>query len=354
MCARPGVGKSDTSLSTSAVPCRTPGVGEIDDDDLGGTDEAGSSCRRAGAPPQQRADDLDGHASQNEACRAASEAELPGDLGTLLDESQACCAEASIFLQGLSTDELHELAAANSKVLPDLLRDLGLEAQEGETMLDVLFAHRAFLAPVAETAGAPHAAGATSALAAALETPSDVQMKSLLASLQTPTMVGTADHHGHNDCLSDALLQSLASQGYAKDWDRSARREICTQARRHLCAVHGLSPTSYPMLEHDVHARTLLRFFVGLEELWQSHVAPKQLHFAIVVLDRFNRALVHGEHGEVTEIPETNPVAVEPEDLEGDQEDVRITLYCNTFDNGQGYHYEWIYAADEEPGLASG
>ena len=153
-------------------------------------------------------------------------------------------------------------------------------------------------------------------------------------------------HNGHNDCLTDALLQSLASNGYLKDLDREGRRDICSRTRRHLCDVHGLSPRGYPMLEHDVHARSILRFFVGLgDELWKPHVVPTLVHFTVVVLDRFNRALMEGVHGELSEIPETNPVAAEPEDLDGDRDETVVMMYCNTLRNGEGYHYEWISAA---------
>ena len=132
-------------------------------------------------------------------------------------------------------------------------------------------------------------------------------------------------------------------QGYIPQLGRTERETLCEQTRNHLCNVCGLSTRSYPMLEHDVHAREILRFFVSLgPALWHDEVHPEGLQFSITVLDRWNRQLVHDIGGDISELVETNPVSVEALDLETDPEPIVLLLYCYTFKDGAGYHYDWV------------
>ena len=112
-----------------------------------------------------------------------------------------------MHLQGLSPDELHELGEANSKVLLDLLEELGLQVNEGETMLKVLLEHRSFLAPpgvevgLAEPAAGTRPRGTSDAVPDASVAPSDLEMKNRLRTLQVPMLVAHSDHHGNPNLL---------------------------------------------------------------------------------------------------------------------------------------------------------
>ena len=175
------------------------------------------------------------------------------------------------------------------------------------------------------------------------EVRSDAEMVQLLASLQNPYHVAVGDHHNQNNCLIDSILQSLQHQGYIHPLAQSQRKKLCQEARVRVCNVHNLPSNSYPMLEHDVHARAILRFFTELgSTFWLQHVNPESLQFSVTVLDRSNRALVQGVAGDVSELVETNPVSVEPVDLEAAMNPVIILLYCYTFRDSTGYHYDWI------------
>ena len=55
-------------------------------------------------------------------------------------------------------------------------------------------------------------------------------------------------------------------------------------------------------------------------------------------------------NGEYTEMAETNPVHSEAPGKSSMT--VFIILYCNTHDNGEGWHYEWIRVVDNPADVA--
>ena len=177
--------------------------------------------------------------------------------------------------------------------------------------------------------------------AAALEPQyrSDAATRALLGSLQPKLDVQHSTAHGRNDCLTDSILQALADQGLLKPLSGEVRDALCLQVRHHLEKSHNLSPCNYPFLSHDHHFHPICQILrQTLGQLWISD--PSYTSFTCIVYDRFNRQLVEDDVGELSEIPETNPVYSAAPTKESTM--VVILLYCNTDEFGKGWHYEWI------------
>ena len=168
---------------------------------------------------------------------------------------------------------------------------------------------------------------------------SDTATRALLGSLQPKLDVQLSTAHGRNDCLTDSILQALADQGLLKPLRRKIRNNLCLQVRQHLEKSHNLSPCNYPFLSHDHHFHPICQILrQTLGQLWISD--PSHTSFTCIVYDRFNRQLVEDGVGELSEIPETNPVYSPAPSSKSTM--VIILLYCNTDDFGNGVHYEWI------------
>ena len=171
-------------------------------------------------------------------------------------------------------------------------------------------------------------------------------MRTLLRSLQPALEVRPSSSHGRNDCLTDSILLAMEDQGLIGPLDIDMRVQLCTAVRRHLVMACGLSPHSYPFLSHDEHFEAICQVLrESLLPLWLAEQCPSQTSLTCIVYDRFNRQMVEDATGGYTELVETNPVhsaAPGAESLAA-----VVTLYCNTHDNGEGWHYEWIRACDE-------
>ena len=100
------------------------------------------------------------------------------------------------------------------------------------------------------------------------------------------------------------------------------------------------------MLEHDRHSQGILDYLRTLgDEFWADATLPAHLAFAIVVLDRSNRALQQDVGGGICEMVETEPVHVPAYETGQAEELAVVTLYCHTFLDGTGYHYDCVRAA---------
>ena len=171
-------------------------------------------------------------------------------------------------------------------------------------------------------------------------------MRTLLRSLKPALEVRPSSSHGRNDCLTDSILLAMEDQGLIRSLDIDMRVQLCTAVRRHLVLACDLSPHSYPFLSHDEHFEAICQVLrESLLPLWLAEQCPSQTSLTCIVYDRFNRLMVKDVSGKGVELIETNPVhsaAPGAESLSA-----VVTLYCNTHDNGEGWHYEWIRACDE-------
>ena len=146
--------------------------------------------------------------------------------------------------------------------------------------------------------------------------------------------------------MTDSILLAMADQGLIGPLDKDKRVQLCTAVRRHLVTYCGLSPHGYPFLAHDEHFDAICQVLrVSLLPLWLAEQCLSQTSFTCIVHDRFNRQMVRDATGAYSELPETNPVHSAAPGAESLS--VVVTLYCNTYDNGEGWHYEWIRAEEE-------
>ena len=76
-----------------------------------------------------------------------------------------------------------------------------------------------------------------------------------LASLEPPHFVRRAEHFKQNNCLIDATVLSLQSQGFLRKLTRRQRADIASAARIHLETHHGLQRAGAepPLLEFELH-----------------------------------------------------------------------------------------------------
>ena len=264
--------------------------------------------------------------------------------------------QAVASLLSLDVTELTHIVFAGSDLVPYFLDALAVPLRDDEDIFQVLNNLRISLALSVSVDASPSDASTSSsaslpsssdpAVHTTTSVPIDQAMITMLASLQTPYIVRASSPHGENNCLTDSILRSLVHQTLLKPLSPAERKKLCREARQHLHGEYGLSRRGFPFLRHDSHARGILRFLVAsASTIWLPDIIPLGLQFSPTVLDRWNRALLPGSPGEVSEIPETNVVSIEPADLDVEQYPVVILLYCHTFRNGDGYHYDWIFAS---------
>jgi len=259
-------------------------------------------------------------------------------------------------LLSLDVTELTHIVSAGSDLVPYFLDALAVPLRGDEDIFQVLNTLRISLALSVSVDASPSDASTSSsaslpssgdpAVHPTTSVPTDRAMRKMLASLQTPYIVQASSPHGENNCLTDSILRSLIHQNLLKTLSPAERKKLCGEARQHLQEEYGLSLRGFPFLHHDFHARGILRFLVtSASTIWLPNINPLGLQFSLTVLDRWNRALLPSSPGKVSEIPETNVVSIEPVDLDLEQYPVVILLYCHTFRNGDGYHYDWVSAA---------
>ena len=107
--------------------------------------------------------------------------------------------------------------------------------------------------------------------------------------------------------------------------------------RRHLREHHGVAQQGFPYLGHDEYLRPICEYLrTEHRTLWLSDAAREQ-RITLMVYDRHNRRRLEGGG----ELPKTNPVSSPPDDAPVEKATL-IHLYCQTHDDGQGWHYEWI------------
>ena len=263
--------------------------------------------------------------------------------------------QAVASLLSLDVTELTHIVFAGSDLVPYFLDALAVPLRDDEDIFQVLNNLRISLAlsvsldasPSDTLTSSPSSLPSSSdpAVHTTTSVPTDQAMMTMLASLQTPYIVQASSPHGENNCLTDSILRSLLHQNLLKPLSLAERKKLCREARQHLQEDYGLR-RGFPFLRHDSHARGILRFLVAsASTIWLPNINPLGLQFSLTVLDRWNRALLPGSPGKVSEIPETNVVSIEPVDLDVEQYPVVILLYCHTFRNGDGYHYDWIFAS---------
>ena len=164
--------------------------------------------------------------------------------------------------------------------------------------------------------------------------------------------------HGENNCLIEAILCALHSEGYLSPMRRRKRQRICSAARAHLIAHHGVANEGCPYLAHDEHFDPICNYLrSNVPEIWRyvtRHDFSDVLETSLltITVQVFSRSQARDE---VDEIKETEPIcslAPLAEYCSTEVEEVEIYLYCNTHDNGEGWHYEWIRpeSAEAEPG----
>ena len=223
--------------------------------------------------------------------------DTPGSTGV---DALARFEEAAALLLSLEPEEITHIVAAGSDLVVPLIRDLAARPGDADENLELLLKTRASLSVSTSldtvgqetdpeqtegTTAAPTDPGSSSLRCRPCgqtireeppPLPTDEEMKGLLAALQTPYIVHRGEPHGENNCLIDSLLLALADQGYVVGRGVAERKLLCHQVRTHLNAAHGLPADAYPFLDHAVHARDILRFFVDLgEALWAPGVNPK-------------------------------------------------------------------------------
>ena len=185
---------------------------------------------------------------------------------------------------------------------------------------------------------------------------SEDQMRSLLSTtLDPPHYVRPSNTHGRNDCLTDSILLSLIDQNLLEEMTLLERSWTCQRIREHLEDMHGLQehgPGDYPFLSHDEHFKAIMDYLRNsCTTQWNPVAQPERISFTLIVLDRFNRTLQPDVFGNQDEIIETEPVYAEAPSADSHEcVTCLIHLYCNTHNDGTGYHYEWIHldvAADD-------
>ena len=191
----------------------------------------------------------------------------------------------------------------------------------------------------------------SSAAKQGLRVRSDRDMRKLLLQLETPLEVRPSSSHGRNDCLTDSILLAIESQELIVPLQLSERMHLCTTVRRYLEMTCDLCAHGYPFLSHDAHFDAICQQLrQSLLPLWREQHSLSRTSFTCIVYDRFNRQMVENVNGEYTELVETNPVHSRAHGEESMT--VLIMLYCNTHDNGDGWHYEWLRAVNKAEGNA--
>ena len=173
-------------------------------------------------------------------------------------------------------------------------------------------------------------------------------MKTLLRSLTPSLEVLPSSSHGENDCLTDSILLALEDQGAIVASSALVRQQLCRSVRRYLEIACHLPANGFPFLSHDAHFASICHMLrCLLERSWRGEAPLAETSFTCIVQDRFNRQVVVDNDGTRTELAETNPVysrACGAETFE-----VILMLYCNTHEDGEGWHYEWIHVCEERP-----
>ena len=145
--------------------------------------------------------------------------------------------------------------------------------------------------------------------------------------------------HGNNQCCADSLLQHLSAQHFLPSLSREERQRACEVTRAHL--VHhrdarlrprrrdafsgvdlGVDPGAF--LQHDVHAETILQFFL---DYFHTHVRRRMPRVGI-------RIVVHSRFDSDKIPPATITVCQE----DGASEDV-ATMHLHNL-TGEGMHGE--------------
>ena len=124
----------------------------------------------------------------------------------------------------------------------------------------------------------------------------------------------------------------------------------CVHVRDELRQLQLTSATTDAYLSHEEHQESIFRcLLMECPSLWVDVIRARQLRFTVICFDRFHgRSLVDEVGSAVHELPESDPVTIEPQDCRSDAraEEVPLLLYCNTHRDGTGLHYEWIRTAD--------
>ena len=163
-------------------------------------------------------------------------------------------------------------------------------------------------------------------------------MQVLLGSLSPPLRVQPSLTHGRNDCFIDSILLELTYRGYLRAMDVHERDSVCRDVRQHFVRRHGVADR-YPFLQHDIHFDPICqRLRTEWVTKWVLATSPAKIKLVAVVYDRFNRSRVIGVNNAFDEIAETEPVVSRP--IAPVADTAVLLLYCNTNDDGEGWHYE--------------
>ena len=73
-----------------------------------------------------------------------------------------------------------------------------------------------------------------------------------------------------SNCLIEAILCALHSQGYLIQKSAEERKNICRRVRHHLVDCHSLAAEGYPRLSHVDHFRPIIDYlFRDVPEIWR-------------------------------------------------------------------------------------
>ena len=159
-----------------------------------------------------------------------------------------------------------------------------------------------------------------------------------------------------NNCLLDALLLTLANAGHAPRallGDERARRDACAACRRMLAQLPD--PRSRPRqlsvsgtvlavseaehnvayLQGDTHGPVALRFF--LDRYKNSNSQPVR-NIRITVYTRYDCAALHPR-----ELSTSVPISEA-----ADAGELELSLFCHMGADGNGYHYDGLFPANED------
>ena len=136
----------------------------------------------------------------------------------------------------------------------------------------------------------------------------------------------SANHHGVNNCLIDAMLLTLAASKIVPGGlDKKRRRQLCAACRYHLWQTYGTPSGIYLDAHRD--APRILAFF--LERIWNRSVAVR-----VHLYDRF-------DHGDLQLLDAHRVDSLDyahPQRKEGEVHNVHI--YNHTDACGHGYHFD--------------
>jgi len=159
-----------------------------------------------------------------------------------------------------------------------------------------------------------------------------------------------AKTYGRNECLSDAIMQSLQHSGFLRSTlTVGLRNPYCYAIRKHL-QDKGLTRNDvFDYLSHDLHVSHIIDFLLtpGWSSIWCNLYKAQRCEFTVIVYDRFQNRALRSIHGDVLgELPQTEPVRIRPKyrctQYCPEVSFVQILLYANTHRDGTGWHYEWI------------